>query len=338
MPDRLEEIPLYRNKEVTCTNSETPAEAAERFNRDNWQFLKALRVAAEKDHGFSPKSSLAWDCELLLISPTWLRRFATYPQSAAPASQIIHVLKDIGWMQSLHLRRYHSDESELVGALSKLDTDQRRLQKAFDAGYLHRTILHLLAIARGDLPGFVPVRPGCESGPFWAVLEYLAHSSLCSTPGLEGRFPLLLQPRQIDSSSCGSAEQVVYYSFETPTLLGPIKEQGNSPRDFLNYLHKAFAVLKKQSFPLGELQNWQFVTTMPEWEIRPSVILHVERCTHVYQDFVDQLTSQGQWLRPLQGKGVSNDKIVIPNLKNKFLSRCVRLSAVHAQVQQRLPA
>jgi len=338
-PNELEQKAPYRSKEYICqSGSETSVEAAERFNRDNWQFLKAVLSAAKKDARFSPKSSLEWGCELLLISPSWLQRFAAHPQSMAPASQLIHLLKDMGWIQSDHLRRYHSDESELVGALSKLDTDQRRLQKAFDAGYLHRTILHLLAIARGDLPGFVPVRPACEGGPFWAMLEYLSHSGLCSTPGLDGRLPLLLQPLQIDPPSCGAPGQVVYYSFETPSLLGPIKERGNSPRDFMNYLHKAFAVLKKQSFPLGELQNWQFVTTVREWEIRPSVILHVERCGDVYKDFSDQLASQAQWLFTLQGKSLPTEKIVIPNLKNKFLSRCVRLNAVHAPVRQQQPA
>ncbi|MHB1954391.1 MAG: hypothetical protein ACYCOU_11640, partial [Sulfobacillus sp.] len=202
---------MRENSIPNPTGITKPSLLSSRMDRDGWLFMKAVVALTQNYNKVTNDHSSHWSSELLIIPASWLRGLLANSSLGKTASQFLLTLYQAGWKQSLHLRQYYSDLPHLAGALASYTGGDKKLKQNLQLGYIHRTLLHIIAIARGDLPGFVPVSSGNQAGPFMEAVMYLKYAGFSNLPGLNGNFPFLLQPCQIDARS-NSPETEIYYS------------------------------------------------------------------------------------------------------------------------------
>jgi hypothetical protein len=151
---------------------------------DNWAFIRHLARLRKCD----------WHTYLLVFPRNWI------VGDGVKSKDLLNCVFKLGWQQSRYLR--DSAVQEAVGSPSRTT----RL-------HYHQTMLHLLAVARGDVPAFEPVvSPRLEAGPFCDAINILGQVITDYTP-------VILQPCHL--SKAGS---VGYYSVSLPSIPGFISD------------------------------------------------------------------------------------------------------------------
>lgn len=243
--------------------SKQPSHLKAKFDEDAWEFIKAVAAIGAADGGM--KSGVeGWNCEILLIPVRWLHTIRASTSTMSAASRLFLHLYGVGWEQSLHLRQYPADLPQVSGILAAFPRKgQVQVWKDLQQGYIHRTLLHIEAIARGDLPGFTPVSSHNEGGPFTELIQYMKKSGLYDLVGLRDHFPYLLQAYQ-GLKGTVAPSNILYYSLHRPALLGPISHEEDKRATMIT-IHRGLNFLRDRKYPLGGLQGWKQLTSNEKW-------------------------------------------------------------------------
>ena len=154
------------------------------MKHDNWAFIR----------GLASLSKSPWHTNLLVFPKNWI------VGEGAQSKDLVNFIFKLGWQQSRYLR-----DSAAAEALCSPSRKTRL--------HYYRTVLHLLAVGRGDVPAFEPViLPRTEAGPFCDALSLLSGV-------VSGYTPVILQPCHL--LKAGSAG---YYSISRPSLPGLISD------------------------------------------------------------------------------------------------------------------
>ena len=184
------------------------SETVEFFKEEQHKFVKFIEKAALQRKSRENQTLRPWTATVLLIPRRWLSEKLRALQSAASSKKALLHLHDVAWAQSRNLRLQNVE----AGELAKLLQDEQ------DPLYFARTIQHVIAISRGDLPGFVPYRDGTAAGPFSTFHQLLFESGLYKH--IKGRFPAILEPAHIGVGGANFA----YFSLYQPCLVGPVEQ------------------------------------------------------------------------------------------------------------------
>lgn len=166
----------------------------------------------------APTFDTPWVAKIVLVPREWL--VAADEEGQATRLELYR----LGWRQSRGLRREFTD---LAALLRK--ADPRNFSG--DVFYLYRTVMHLLAVANGESPGYVPVHDN-KAGPFPAFQGFLMNEGFCTE-----RYPAMVQPGHI-----GPDVPYAFYSVNWPTLLGAANEERNI-KTFVDNLARAVSPL-----------------------------------------------------------------------------------------------
>lgn len=187
------------------------------MKHDNWALVREIANLSHAD----------WYARLLLFPRNWLM------SEGVGSRDLTNYVFKVGWQQSRYLRESAAEEA-LFAASRKT-----RLHH-------YRTVLHLLSIARGDVPAFEPVVSDCgEAGPFYDTLGILRGV-------ISDYTPIILQPCHL--SKPGSAG---YYSVSRPSIPGPISD-GHAHIDDLIQIWNEIQQLQDTGF-LDKSATKQFV-------------------------------------------------------------------------------
>jgi hypothetical protein len=145
----------------------------------------------------------------------WEARLLILPQRFLKSTAVLHALYRIAWEQSRALRDEATADLAMPIRFARHYVNFYRV----DPFYFSRTVAHLLAIATGEVPALAPVLDNSEkAGPFAAFQTLLRDTTL-----LGDRFPALVAPLHLTVGN-----PVGYYSFNYPTLSGPIPPPRNN--------------------------------------------------------------------------------------------------------------
>jgi hypothetical protein len=151
---------------------------------------------------------------------------------------------------------------------------------------------------------------------------------LAKSPGLKGRFPLLLQPDQL----CEGYSGPLYYSLQEPTVPGPLERNGTRSNSLWD-LQMCLREIRKQVpslFPAG--LKWTFLSARPDGLDKTDTagieIKHIRNCTELLSDFGDQWElAKSLW------KMNSTDSF-FQNVKREFMAAFVRFEVLDSQRSQ----
>jgi hypothetical protein len=188
-----------REKFYPGSNRWTSKRLGREFQRDHSQFLQMICNA----------DALSWKASLLVVPIEQLKPVFQIDNSQA---QLALALLKEAWIRSRGTRSDHIRQAALYAAL------QPAGERDF---YSDMTIHHLFSVGRGDLPGFAPLRPGAEAGPFSSIQNFMKVKGF-QRAGMKW-FPSILQPAHLGKNGTNS----VYYSFQYPTLFAPVFEYRN---------------------------------------------------------------------------------------------------------------
>lgn len=182
-------------------NNLSPSQLANELDADHWRCLKMFTEAAE----------IQWETELLVIPFATLKALIWDNKQVRPnARELLLEIHRLGWMLSRHSRSGHIRNVAVADLLAAKDADS----------YIEQTIQHLLAIGRGELPGFAPFNQHTAAGPFREILGFINHTGISK---LFDCFPSILQPAHLGHGQY--RKSAVYYSFKYPTLPFPLRQK-----------------------------------------------------------------------------------------------------------------
>jgi hypothetical protein len=179
-----------------------------------------------------------WNTEVLVFPQGWVRGEDGRPTEFAGS------IYKLGWQQSCYLRDFGTREAILsTSRVTRLDD--------------HKTVMHLLAIAKGDVPGFRPVvSSASEAGPFREIQALLANALERKVTNTRGEVrgstytPVILQPCHLVR-----AGEAVYYSFSRPSIPWPM-EKGHAHADNGERVWDALREIKEEGYL--DLKQTQF--------------------------------------------------------------------------------
>jgi hypothetical protein len=237
-----------------------------------------------------------WQTDLLILPQRWLKQRMYENGGISPlAKDLLLELHRTGWEQSRNLRNHNVEQAQiahLLGGDAKFS-------------YLARTIQHLIAVQRGDMPGFIPFSNALEAGPFRTVQELLWDKQLDATPGLKGRFPVILQPCHMGPSDGAAVTNFAYYSLTFPSLVGPTCDY--APKILTDLADKLQMISTNKAGHLGE-DSWRILQSK-----------NLTKATALHDDFADQFqVAQKKW-------NLDSTRFFAP-VRQGFLARFVRLS------------
>jgi hypothetical protein len=162
------------------------SEIVQRAPTDGWQLVKLLLKTVSVDQR-PPDSRGDWTTEIVVFP-----HVSGSGSLAARSIPSLFSIAKIGWMQSRFLRSQFTEEENLTSAISKYTRTINRDERISLMGVLRQ----VLAMARGDLPAYVPTG-AVPALPYDALRERLL------TFPKKGH-PLLLQPGHLKAPGDGA--------------------------------------------------------------------------------------------------------------------------------------
>ena len=143
-----------------------------------------------------------WQCDILFFTSDWLNEKRLYDYCAKKA-----------WKQSLNAQT----AANFDPAWEEFSTEVTR-RNIKPKPYIINTLKHILALSRGELPGFMPANNLDDSClPTQAIQEVYLRSYQ-----LKKYYPSIMVPSYFNKTSCP-----IYYSLSFPTLLEYAPQAGN---------------------------------------------------------------------------------------------------------------
>lgn len=212
----LGDVGRLRRKIKAISNLPEPTLKSFKYPYNHYNFISRLTKSSN------------WKTRLLILPKDWITE--TDPQFR-------DLIRKLAWQQSQNLRNSSSDlysfrkHFKNCSAGTSLDT--------YGEIHVFETMVHLIAVARGDMPAFRPVTSETiQAGPFIEFQKMLLESDFPKS-----HFPAVFQPFHMDEP--GSAG---YYSFRRPSLFAPVSEgeidvKVRSFIQFTKTLHDLFSSL-----------------------------------------------------------------------------------------------
>ena len=289
----------------------TPSQLADNCHRDNWLFLKLLYQSMVQADFVKP-----WTTKVIVFANEWKPDPVTrQPDIPAEAKDLLFEVFKAAWAQSSGLR------SQFIRQVALADTAVQLPHTILS----ERVVQHLLSIVRGYFPGFMPISPANELGPFTAVHRYVSQTPLATAPALKGRFPAIIQPATLVARP--DTDAFCYFSLSSPTLLGPVACT-RSYRQLIESIHDLLLNIRRCNPDLLGHIDWKFFVSEhqpavpgPSTESALSLQL-VESSQQLKEDFHEQLVLSEQLYR------LDANAFFSTPPRSGFLSRFVRLSVL----------
>ncbi|MBK7670556.1 MAG: hypothetical protein IPJ24_04045 [bacterium] len=185
----------------------------------------------------APALDKTWNARIVLVPREWL---VSEDEEGRNARLELYRL---GWRQTRGRRREFADLAALMRK-----ADPRNFSG--DVFYLYRTVMHLLSVASGESPGYVPVHDD-KAGPFRAFQQFLLAEGICTD-----RYPAMVRPAHI-----GPDIPYAFYSVNWPSLLGAANEERNI-KTFVDNLARAVSPLMEIT-DAGALDGFSYYAKPP---------------------------------------------------------------------------
>lgn len=302
---------VYLNASLTrlagALRSRVQAKLLSRYYRINRISTTELGAELDHDHGklvkmLSEAAGSQWYCELLVIPFRALRELIWNGNCVRRGSEeLLLKLYEAAWSQSRHSRSVQLRQAAVADPLARKGTNI----------YLEQTVNHLLALARGEFPGFAPFQDRDEAGPLREILEFLNRSRLSDAFDC---FPSVLQPAHLGKGT--GCRRAVYYSFAYPSLLSPVRKQHSGP-DLMQELRIRLNDIQRQGRTTVKQATWHFY--------RSSGLPKPGRHFDVFADTTEAAADFQDQLNLAEGLNILGRVPFFGPQRNGFLSKFVRL-------------
>jgi len=179
-------------------------EILQQLTDNPYLLVRSLERAIVQNGLCAPWSAKALVFPLAAVFPALQKRGTAGFQDAA--KDFLIEIHGTAWVQSRNLRLRDVEADEIMRKLGKIKHKHTHA----------RAIQQVLAIARGDLPGFVPYAENLMAGPFVPFQSFFL-KTLRQRLTEKNRFPTILQPCHIGSESGKSS--FAYLSLSVPSCI-----------------------------------------------------------------------------------------------------------------------
>jgi len=179
---------------------------AEQLSPNPYLFIRYMEKAALR----AEPDLTPWTATVLIFPSSMILPMLRRKEQIIDAGrEFLLQIHATAWIQSRNLRLRDVESAEIEqhvkGECNSVKHD------------FAKTIQHVLAISRGDLPAFVPYSDKLMSGPFSTVQDFFLSSKL-RVKLAQRTFPAILQPCHLGVNSTQS--QFGYFSLNSPSLVG----------------------------------------------------------------------------------------------------------------------
>jgi len=300
--------------------------AQKAFEWDNRELIFALLQAVEleaKRKDNVPQPNTDWKLEVLIIPAEWVTGLVRQKKLSG-THLFFDTLKNMGLQKLANFKNYLGINAQITSVIERIPTVPQ-------SAFLQRTVAHNIAIFNGIKPGYRPVGKDDSAGPFNQLLKFIWRVGLARSPGLKGRFPLLLQPEQVS----GRYKGTLYYSLQQPSVPGPFTKNGTMKESLVD-LQVCLREIRKQVpglFPPDSMITYLHSSPDGRDEVDSggNEITHPRNCKELLDDFADQWElAQTIW------KMNSKDSF-FHNVKQEFMAAFIRFElpkVEHSQVEE----
>jgi hypothetical protein len=309
---------LQRGVEGTA-DKEIINKAKAEFEADNRALIFALLQAARREKKIT-QFKLNWNLEVLLLPAPIIEKLCS-EKTAANENMLLTVLKNTGLKNLASFKNYSEIDAQIAWIIDRITTVPKSI-------YLQRTVTHVLSILNGIKPGFRPAKKDDSAGPFMGILRYISATGLAKSPGLKGRFPLILQPEQFFDDN----RPPLYYSVQEPTVPGPVERKNGTRAESLWNLQRCMLQIKNDAPELLPWElTWTFLSAHPsgkEMVHAGSEVMHIRQHPGLLKDFADQ------WDLARELWQMDSIDSFFLNVKQEFMAAFVRFQFAQAPQDQ----